>query len=373
MLLELAAASGVAQVQQSDRATLIAQANAARAAQDFKRAIAILEPARTANPNDVEILRLLGTSYAFDRRYDDAIATLIRARDLAPDDLDVRAALARAYLWSGRRGEAQVELAAIKARDPGNADAALLHRQLESPAPGKEAGDAPVRRRGAAMWSEVSGVTLASGASRTWWTIGGSAYTQIGARTSISGEVEREARQSRVDTHLQARIDQQFSPHLRGYLAVGGTPDADFREKWSVRGGVEVDVVKGVTLLADARHADYGSVAITAFEPGARVTVASIRTAVTVHMINLWDERDTHRTGWSGRIDSEVGRGILLFAGAATYPDTEAGITRRMRSVFGGVAVPVSRATTLRLTVDHDDRVNSYRRTGGTLGLQIRF
>lgn len=373
MLLEMVAASGVAQVQQSDRAALIAQANAARAAQDFKRAIAILEPARAADPNDVEILRLLGTSYAFDKRYDDAIATLTRARDLAPDDLDVRAALARSYLWSGRRAEAQIELAAIATRDPNNADAAALRRQLAPPAPDKQAADAPARRHGAALWSEVSGVSLASGASQTWWTIGGSAYTQIGAGTSISGEVEREARQSRVDTHLQARIDQQFSPGLRGYLAVGGTPDANFREKWSVRGGIEADVVKGFTLLADARHADYGTVAITAFEPGARVTVSPIRTAVTIRMINLWDERDTHRSGWSGRIDSDLGHGAMLFAGAATYPDTEAGITRRMRSVFGGIAVPVARAITLRLTVDHDDRVDSYRRTGGTLGLQFRF
>lgn len=354
-----------------DRAAAIAEARAAIGRDDFPAAIAALERARAALPDDPEILRLLGSAYAFDKRYDAAIPTLERARGLAPEDLDIRAALARAYLWSGRKADALREVAAIEQRDPGNGDAAAIRKQASEPA---VAPDAPrARTAGITLAQAVAGVSLASGTKRTWWTTTVGAYAEMARGATLSAEVEREDREVAVDTHLLARIDYRFSAGLRGYLAAGATPEASFREKWSVRGGIEADVLPNLTLGADVRHASYGIANVTAAEPLVRLRVPALRGSATVRMINLWDETGTHRSGWSGRLDTELRDGSLLFAGAATYPDTEAGITRRVRSAYLGAAVPVAERVTLRATGEYERRTASYTRRSLTLGVQLRF
>ncbi|HVJ03179.1 MAG TPA: tetratricopeptide repeat protein, partial [Sphingomonas sp.] len=100
-LLCVAPVAAHAQLAPTDREAAIADARAAVTRGDHPAAIARLEGARAALPDDPEILRLLGSAYAYAKRYPEAIATLRQARTLAPDDLDIRAALARAYLWSG--------------------------------------------------------------------------------------------------------------------------------------------------------------------------------------------------------------------------------------------------------------------------------
>lgn len=115
-----------------DRTAMIATARAAVERQDIPTAITTLEAARAANPGDPEILRLLGSAYAYAHRYPEAVATLSQAERLAPADLDIKAALARAYLWSGDRAAAERELAQIEARDPGNADARQIRAQLDT-------------------------------------------------------------------------------------------------------------------------------------------------------------------------------------------------------------------------------------------------
>lgn len=364
--------SGAAQgqVQAEPRATLIAQANAARDAGDFTEAITVLERARVAYPNDPEILRLLGTSYAFNKRYAEGTAALSRARDLAPDDLDIRAALARALYWSGRKHEAMDELAAIEARDARNTDAAALRRQIADTA---ATGGQATRRGGIALSQSLSGVSFRNGIDRTWWTAGASAYVTAARGTTLSAEIEREERGRLIDTHLLARVDHAFSSDFRGYLAFAATPAADFREKWSIRAGIESELTAGLTLLVDARRSGYGAAKITVLEPGARVAVAPLRGSVTLRMINLWDEADTHRTGWSARVDGELGGRALLFGGAATYPDTEAGVTRRVRAAFVGLQLPLGEHWAVRLTGDYERRVDTYTRKGATLGAQLRF
>lgn len=366
-----AAQPAVAQTRQRD--ALIREATAAREAQDFARAIRLLESARADHPDDPEILRLLGTNYAFAKRYDEAIATLSHARDVAPGDLDIRLALTRAYLWAGRPSEAESELRGVEARDQGNAEAAALRRQIDATAT-NAVPSSELRRGGVALWSSISDVSLASGDDRTWWTAGASIYGTVAPRTTLTAQVEREARgRGLIDTYLLARVDHGFSPSLRAYLAVAGTPNADFREHWSLRGGIEGDVGGSVTLLLDARHADYGHTNVTALEPGARLAIGPLRGSATIRMINLWDETNHYRSGWSGRLDSELGNGMSLFGGAATYPDTQAGVTRRLHAAFAGVQFPIGDRWSLRLTGDYEKRRQSYERKGATVGLQMRF
>ena len=63
----------------------------------------------------------------------------------------------------------------------------------------------------------------------------------------------------------------------------------------------------------------------------------------------------------------------MLFAGVASYPDTEAGITRRVRSAFVGAAIPVSADVTIRATGEYERRIDTYTRKGLSLGLQLRL
>ena len=369
-LAALVPAAAHGQTAPVDRGVAIAEARAALGRGQTKAAISQLERTRAAYPDDPEILRLLGSAYAFDRRYDAAIATLERARFLAPADLDIRAALARAYLWANRRSEASHEVDTIEQRDPTNPDIAPIRAQLAAPV----AEAAPrVRNIGLALSQSASGVELDSGPERTWWTTTVGIFSGVAEGATLGAEIEREDREVAVDTRLIARLDYRFSPQWRGYLAAGGTPDADFRERWSLRGGMEADVLPNLTLGADLRHANYGGPHITAIEPMARLRVPALDSSATVRMINLWDETGTHRSGWSARLDTELDDGSLLFAGAATYPDTEVGITRRVRSVFLGAALPVTAHVTLRGTGEYERRSASYTRKSLTLGLQLRL
>lgn len=351
----------------TSREARIAAAHSALVRKDEAQAIALLEQANADFPGDPEILRLLGSAHGFAGHYPQAIEALRRAQTLAPMDNDIAAALARAYLWSGDRAAAEREVASIEQRAPGDAEAAAIRRQLRTePA-------APPRRFGLAAAQGFSHVSFANRPSQSWSTTTVAAFGHVGQGTVLAVSAEREDRQIFTDTRIEARIDQSFGPHIRAYAAVAATPHADFREKWGVSGGIEADVTPYATLLGDLRHAEYRDVSVTTFLPGVRLTAARLGISATVRMINLWDEQGTHRSGVSGRLDGTLANGVALYAGAATYPDTEAGITRQVHSLFLGGTVPLTERISLRAGLDYDRRRATYTRKGGSLGLQIGF
>lgn len=352
----------------ADRGQMIASASAAIARQDYAAGIALLESARAASPQDPEILRLLGSAYAYAHRYREAIATLTRAETLAPADLDIKAALARAYLWSGDRVAARQELSAIQASAPDNEDARQIATQLEDAATAPDSGTI-----GLAIAESLSRVDLANGRDRTWSTTTFSVFGKVASETTLSLQAEREDRQTAIDTRLEARIDQRFGGGISGHIAIAGTPNADFRERFGIAAGIEATLTSRLTLLADVRHADYGGANATSFEPGFRFALPAAGTSLSARMINLWDETGTHRTGVTGRLDKEFAGGVTLYAGAATYPDTEAGVTRQVDAAFAGGALPVSPRVTLRVGTDYERRRASYTRKGASLGLQLKF
>nr|WP_255326618.1 YaiO family outer membrane beta-barrel protein [Sphingobium sp. EM0848] len=352
----------------SSREAQIAAAHAALARKDEAQAIVLLERASADFPDDPEILRLLGSAHAFAGDYPQAIATLRRAQALAPADNDIGAALARAYLWSGDRAAAEREVAVIEQRSPQDAEAAAIRRQLRT-----ESAPHMARRFGLAATQGFSDVSFANRPRQTWSTTTLAVFGRVGPGTVLSLSAEREDRQSFVDTRIEGRIDQSFGPHVRAYAAIAVTPHADFREKWGVSGGVEADVTPYATLLADLRHAEYRDVSVTTFLPGIRLTAARLGIGATVRMINLWDEQGTHRAGVSGRLDGSLASGTTLYAGAATYPDTEAGITRQVHSLFLGGTLPLTERIHLRAGLDYERRRATYTRKGGSVGLQIGF
>ena len=344
------------------------RAIAARDAGDDPGAIALLEAEVRARPGDATALRLLGTTYAFAGRFDAAIATLRQARAVAPADRDIALALARVYLWAGRVDDASVTVAEIEAADPANVElpslrASIVAARRDRLTPGgrttisvsQTVADVAFDRGGGATWSESS-IALALPAS---------------SRTTLTGSVERESRQDVVDTRISLRADVRLGPSSSGYLSVAATPNEDFRERWSVRAGGETGLSPNVSGTLDLRYLDYAGTAVVGLEPGVRLHASDERWSLAIKSIQLWN--DGHRSGWSARSDVDAGRGFRFFVGGATYPDTEAGITRRTRSAFAGVIIDVGENITLRATYEHDRRAQSYKRDAGILSASIRF
>lgn len=346
----------------------IDRAVAARDVGDYRTAIALLEAENDKRPGDATILRLLGTSYAFARRHDEAIAVLRQARAIDPADQDIALALARAYLWAGRIDDADGTVRDVEAAQPGHVELPPLRVSIA------DARRERPKRDGRATFSlsqSVADVAFDRGGGATWYNSSIELALPIAERATVTGSVERESRQRVVDTRVGLRADRRTGPSSSGYIAATATPNADFRERWSVRAGGETALHPQLSGTLDLRYLDYAGAGVVAVEPGIRFHARDDRWSLAVKSIQLWN--DGHRSGWSARGDVDAGGGVRLFVGGATYPDTEAGITRRTRSVFAGLVFDLGENVTLRATYEHDRRAQSYNRDAAILSASLRF
>lgn len=358
-----------AQALAQDAPDTVARARAAQAAGDSTRAIALLEQARAERPRDPEVLRLLGSNYAFARRYPDAIATLREAQTLAPADLDIALALARTYLWSGDTAAAAAEADAIARTNPGNAEL----RDLQQAIARARKGAAPQRRQVVASLAQSVSAVKVNGGNRTWYDTAAALAVPIGSGGSLGGQIDRESREGPVDTRLELRFDQRIGRSAGAYLAVAATPHADFRERRSISGGGEVAASRIVTLTFDLRYAEYTTTSVVVATPGVRLHSADERLSLAVRQISLWADNDSYRAGWAVRGEAQVARRVRVVGGGATYPDTEAGITRRVRSGFAGMILDIGKGATLRATYQHENRAQSYTLDSAVVAASLRF
>lgn len=366
----IAAAPATEAHQQLDPDQLIAAAQRARASRDFAEALDLLLAADRERPDDPTILRLLGTTYAFQGQYRLAIYALERAHALAAGDQDIILALARAHLWSGDVRKAQEVVDAIADARQNNTEVVDLIRSINS---ARRGDPATVRRPIAALVQSISGVAVRGGRTTWYETIAGFSVP-LGRRTTIASEIDREARgPNGVDLRLSARIDRRIGRYGVAYFEVAGTPNANFREDWGVRAGADFATTRWLAATLDLRYASYGSVRIRVVEPGVRLHRADDRLSLAMKSINLWGETGIHQNGWSFRAEGQAFDTVRLFASGATYPDTEAGITRQVRSISAGAIINLSNRVTLRTAYDRDNRTSSYTRDAGIIGIAIRL
>lgn len=345
----------------------IEQARQARLAGQSEEAIRLLEQADRDRPDNPETLRLLGTAYASASRYREAITTLQRARVIAPRDRDIALALSRALLWSGDAVAAKAVADEIAVAEPDNVELPQLNEAIA------RTFAAPAGRGvGLALGHGISWISI-RGQDRTWRNTLLAIDAPVSRSSTLSVEAEHEDRAGIGDTRLAARIDRRFGIGTSGYAAITATPDADFRESWSARVGGESLISRNVALSVDVRHASFRATNVTILQPGIRLQSADGTISFTVQSLNLWAERDQHQSGWSVRGAAPLPARAVLTLGASTYPDTEAGITRRVRGAFASIAVPLSDRLTLRAVADHETRRETYSRTGVALSLGWRF
>jgi YaiO family outer membrane protein len=342
------------------------QVTIARNAGDFGRAIQLIEEIDAQHPNDPTTLRLLGNAYAAGGDYILAVETLKRARLLAPEDQDIALALGRVMIWSGRLDEAQAIASQIALAQPDNIELPDLRRLMN------RARQNPANRPRIALSHTLSWVKI--GSSKADWTeTVVSIDAPVASRTTVVGEIDVENRAGTEDTRFVGQIDRRLARGAAIYLAGSFTANPDFREDWSLRAGGEVQLFANTAFMGALRHADYGSSNVTVFEPGVRIQSANGRASITVKSINFWAEGNDYRNGWSARTDVDFWQTWLLSAGAATYPDTEASQTRRVRSFFGALTAPLTNKFNVRLGAEYEKRIGSYHRTGVTFGIAWRF
>ena len=339
-------------------------AQQALAAGDPEQAIAILQPMVDRAPGNADLLRRLAVAQAAGGNFATALATIDRAVAIAPLDNDIRLARGRILLWSGRTDEAAAEAERVAAIAPDYPDLAALQQAI---AARRSVGGL---NYGLALSSGVSRIRFENGNSSTWYNSTLSGFGQIDPATTLTGTVNHEDR-TRSDTRLSLRANRRVGK-ANIYLEGSATPHADFRERWGIAGGGEASLSHAVDALLDVRHAAYSTNSVTVVQPGLRVRpVEAI--AITGRWINLFQSGGDYRSGASARIDFDLGQERGIYAGGATYPDTEAGVTRRVHAVFAGAALPISAQATLRLAAEYERRDLSYTRRAVTLGFAWRW
>jgi YaiO family outer membrane protein len=309
---------------------------------------------------DPTALQLQARELAARQDYDAALAALDCALARAPEDLDIRLARARILFWRGEISRARQEVDEVRRRRAAYPGLAELTSAIDG---------AREKRSAIFLATSISDLDL-RGTHRRWTAVSLGGYRQISRSSTASFTLDHEDRVVAADTRAAIRIDRRWTG-ASAYVAVSATPSATFRERWGLGGGVELQT-GALALIVDYRYAAYVGAGSHSISPSARMTFSK-RVSGTIKATFVSTEALPIQAGLSGRVDADLGRRWTLSAGAASAPETEAGITRQVRGGFLGMSVPISRRADLRLTVDHERRDGTYTRTGLALGVAWRF
>lgn len=356
----------------------------ARRVGNYPLAVEFLTRALATDPGDVDTRLQLGLALYGAGRIEDAERAFQETLVVAPDYDDARIGLARiAY----RRGDAAGARRLIEGIASCNVDAAELRARLRAQSgllqptgdglatgAGIATSDAP---RDARWRVDLDGSYSVLNRGREDWQEGTLRLTRFVDRdTAVGGAVEVSRRFGNIDVFGETRIDHRFAPGASGYLAVGGTPSADFRPEWQVSGGGALRIVPGrnpTVLTLNARQSHYRTGDIQLLSPGIEQYLAGGRAWLTGQWINSFDEDGDHLSGYLVRGDVLATDRLRLFAGLADAPETSEGIAQEVFAVFGGGSYEITERTAVRLSVAHEDRERGAQRTEVQIGTGIKF
>lgn len=291
----------------------------------------------------------------------EAISGLRRVLVLRPQDADARLNLALALIASDRLDEAEAELDAVLAKAPDYADAKVARGRIDRLRTSRRSWrlDVSAARsgltQGLAPWRETS-ATLSRRAGQT----------------TVTGAVEYAERFERTDTYVEARLDRALG-RSSVFGAVGGTLDADFRPRIALRAGGQTPVGdQGLAATLDAGLARYASGTVTMVQPGLEYASPGGALLLGGRWINVWDEREDYRSGYSLRMVLAIHSSIRLRAGYADAPELSDGTTVDVRSSSLGAEADVTDRLTLRVNGLREER-DTYERDEIILGFGVRF
>ncbi len=384
----------------------------ARQAGDFTAAIDAFRAALKIKPRHVETLYLLGTSHAFSGDYGTAREILDRAQGFAPDDVDIMLARARAAAWSGDYATAEAHVSNALRIDPDNAEPRIVdgwlhyiqgrnrlaieaYKKAVALAPNSDSANkglaaairadkvppaiAVAKPQAPRLWRlDISYLhsTFSRQSRRNWREPSfGIAHT-IGGGLTLSGRVDHSQRFGLNDTRLEAGAARRTRGGHSYYFNVGMTPDDDFLAKIRVMGGLSVRAGQffgGPLLLsADGRREFYADGVTDTLNPGITQYFGSGHSA-TAQWINSWDAANSRTFGWLVKGNIRVSDQISVYLGRADAPERVEQATVGQQSWFGGLALTVSPALSLRFDGAREDRQNSYVRRVFGLGATVRY
>ena len=348
MLLALAVPVEVAaQVQEYPRA-LYDAAVADRLGVRHSQAVDRLERVLVQHPPDVDARLNLGLSLLVLDRIAEAEAAFLAVLEQTPGHADAEVGLARAAERRGDRAAAREHGARAMALSPGREDIATFRRGLNDVACRVDVDASRSRLSGGlADWTETC--VGASRALAGGWTVGGA--------------VERTERFGRTDVYLERRLERCLDRRLAGgdvSVALGGTPDADYRPEIVLLAGGSARVAPGLRATLDASAGRYASGSVESLHPGLTADLFGDRLELAVRW-NFWDETDRHRDGYAARAAWRVADRFRRSAGRSDAPESSEGVVVDVAVTTFGAAFDLTDRLTLRLGAVDEDR-GSYER-----------
>ena len=347
-------------------------ANMARAEGRFADAEQHYREALSLSPDNADVLLALGLVLGFQEHHEEALTVLDRAVAVAPDYTDIRLARTRIKLWMGRSDDARADLAGILIKEPNNAAALELQKQLAAPAHFEETP----------IWRLDVGYDQShfSRVRRKAWHEGYTQVTYDTQQTQVHLRSERGRRFGEIDTYLRAGIAHRLNADLGGYFNYGMTPGASFYPRWKVETGANFRLLDGGSLLGptivtlDLAQKDYATGDIRNIDPGLQQYLFDGRAWLTGRWINTYDLVSSKRlAGWSFRADWQPMDRLRLFGGISSSAETDSGTSVVTLARFIGAGVDVTPDIRLNVAFTRDNRKDSYIRDVFSSGLSLRF
>jgi YaiO family outer membrane protein len=346
-------------------AKLYEQAVAARQAEDFDKAVALLERIVRANPENADAQVLLGFSYLALGETQEAAAAFDAALRTAPDYQDARFGQALIAFREGDRDRASELVDIVLSAQPENQDAIALREKLDLPPPPKWRLD---------MSGEFH--TLTGGRANWYEAITTLSYT-FDQGTTLAGTVRFANRGALTDTQLTGRIDHVFSPQLSGFGLVAVTPDADFIADLSLAFGTRVVVWEGKDSLGPlvlnaSLNGDFGATAVTTFKIGPEFRFFDNTLSLSTQWLQSVSDSGATAGGVLARLDAALSDRLGGYAGYSYAPEIDGSAVIETQSLFTGLSFDVNDTLTLRAGAAYEYRA-AYERTALSFGLTSRF
>ncbi len=359
-------------VMAADFADILGAANKARSEGRFNDAEQQYREALTLSPDNADVLLQLGMVLGFQDRHEEALAVLNQGIAVAPDYVDMRIAAARIKMWMGRTDEAGADIAEILTKDPGNATALELRRQLVS-----------VSDEGKKTVSRIDlgyDQSRFNRVSRKAWHEESLQITHGTKQTQVHIRAERGRRFGEFDTYIRTGVAHRLNDKLGGYVNFGVTPAASFYPRWKAEAGADFRILDGgnrvgpTIIKFDVAQKDYATGDIRNIDPGLQQYLFDGSTWVTGRWINTYDLAASKKlAGWSLRADWQALDTVRLFGGIASSAETDSGSSVVTLARYAGAGFHITPTMGLNFALTRENRKNSYIRDVFSGGISLRF
>ena len=333
-------------------------ARLARHAGRFEEAASQLERHLATHPADADAWLELGLSHAALGRDQAARAAFGQTLRLAPNYDDAHIALARLDLRAGDAAGAAAHLAHVSPTRAGDGEVLDLRRALAA----RTATRSPARWR-----IDVSAAASTLSNDLPSWREAAFALSRRAGPWSYAGAIEAAERFGRTDVYAEARLARAAYGAI-WTLALGGTPDADFRPERLMRLEVEApDLAPAWDFAAAATFAQYATGDVDKLElRAARRFGEALSTQVRGAVVR--DEFGDLRPGYALGATWRLRGGLAIDASWADAPESSDGATVEVRALTLGVAFQLSPNRRLRIGLTREQR-EAYERTEALLAV----